>query len=1293
MDLTVETLVLFAFVGSIQCYYIVCVNNQQAVSSDVACSASLTDLDAITQLQLSAMANTVISVNFTTLSAHLRFNGNVNLSIEGVAGTEIPTVTCTTNDSGLYFSRIRGLTIRNLAFVGCGALHQSTTTDLLSNGQNETARFKSGLYIWNSTEVKIDHVDVHNSSGLGLAMFDTNGTVIIRHSTFKGNLLKVSGDGDASINIGGGGGYIEFTACPPGVLYGTCKESNDYKTHSLYKIENCIFESNWASTLHAEKSSFVKIVGVKKLTNFQGLGKGGGLAIRILGNASGNSISISDCNFLHNRALSGGGLSIRIGGHASNNSVDVINCKIVNNTSDQNGGGIDIGYRLSFIYRNRVSFKQCHIKENHAKSGGGTLLLWNNLGDCNSGHNSVEFTHSTWINNTAHYGAAVDGIVYAPKGTGESNITFRTCNFSLNNVMKTQTNIGMGVQTTSGHGAFKVTNMAVMFSDSVHFENNTGTALWAVASKIHFSCKTTALFYRNFGANGGAISLLSESILFVHDNTALRFVENQAASRGGALFSHSVHENSFLLSASTCPLQYKGDSSIELRNVSFSFERNLATLDSRSDANNGNSIYMTSLHSCVFFCTLNTSAELTTDNYFSCIGDTHFESCRHCTRDVEVATQAHNFRVSDKTTTSTLYAIPGRVISLPVNVFDDLNNAVDSVYRVQVINSREITVDPEYDYVSSGNIKLYGPSKKNGTLVIELAGLHEISVAVNLTLLECPPGYYTERKEIQTSVKQMSMQYCSCNNWNHSSRAYKGIVCNLEASTAYVLHGYWAGYVVNTASPTSFVTAYCPLHFCSYNNSNFKPFYELPDRASYDVLDNYMCGPARTGLLCAKCTRGYSVYFHSKDFECKPNRLCKVGWLFYILSELCPLTLIFVAIIIFNIGFTSGALNGFIFFAQVINSLALNAYDISDVYSPQAATILTELYEFIYRAFNLEFFNVSSLSFCLWEGAGTMDILTFKLASILYALILVVVMIFIIKRCTYRLQFLRHSETQSYVIHGLAAFLLSCYIQCAQISFRILNPIYLEGVGSSWTSKLVQYSGNIEYLSLAHLPYALPALIIISTIIVLPPLFLVWYPSGRKLLSSVNLSEWKGVLLIEKILMVDRMKPLLDSFQNSFKDKCRFFAGLYFLYRISALTTFTLARTLPQFYISVEIELVVIITVHAAVQPYQKTWHNIVDALMFSDLAIINALSIYIYIKATDLDHTARESISTAIVVRMLLIFLPLIYIISYLTVLVLKRLRLKMKERKSSNRESVIVDSELPARLLYPDEYHPYDH
>ena len=1273
--------------------------NQEAISKEsVPCSISLSNLDEVTQLQLSVV-NTAILVNSTVLSEMLTFDSTVNLTIEGILGTDafniVPTVTCKSTDSGLYFSKIQGLTIKNLAFVGCGALQDSTTTDLLSPGRNKTAKFKSALYIWMCTNVKIVNIHIHRSDGLGMAIFDTNGTVIVNGSSFKQNQML------SDTYIGGGGIYIEFTKCPPGILYGTCETSHDYKLDSQYKISDCTFESNRANTSNPEKSSFVKLVGVKKLINFQGLGRGGGLAIRILGSASRNRISIVDCKFYHNQALSGGGLNIKITDEANRNSVKIISCRFVYNMADRSGGGINIGLRLAAIQNNVVRFESCLIEDNSAKTGGGMLLLLNNLGDCSSGQNSLEFVDSSWISNTAEYGAAVEGTVYAPNGFGDSRIIFKSCNFTNNRVVETETNIRLGVQKLTGRGTFKVTNIVVTFYHSVHFQNNTGTALWAVASKLHFLGIMTGTFLHNFGTNGGAISLISNSILFVYDDTVLRFVENKASSKGGAIFSHSVHENSFLMSASTCSVQYKGDTSIELRNVSFIFEQNVATLDSRSDANNGNSIYLTTLHSCVFFCTLNTSAELTIDNLFSCIGHFDFQRCQNCDKDIEVTTQGHRFDVTiDDRNSTTFSAIPGRVLELPVTILDDLSHTVDSVYRAQVITSNNtnniITIDPAYDYISNGKIKLYGPPQANGTLLIELAGLHEISLTVNLVLQQCSPGFYVEHKKIQISTKQKSVQYCTC-NWNHSSAsAFKGILCNQEASIAYILHGFWAGYVEYTVDPQYFVTAYCPLHFCSYNDSEFKPFYKLSENASLSLVDQYMCGPARTGILCSECTSGHSVFYHSKRYECKPNRLCKIGWLFYILSELFPLTLMFVAIIVFNISFTSGALNGFIFFAQVVDSLALNAYDISGVYSPSAATLLTDLYEFIYRIFNLDFFNINSLSFCLWEEARTLDMLAFKLVSILYGLLLILVTVVLIKKCDYRLRLLKKSKMESYIIHGLAAFLVSCYVQCAQISFRILNPIYLEGVGASyWNLKLVQYSGNIKYFSWEHLPYALPAVIVICTIIALPPLFLIWYPAGRKLLSKCHLYELKGVQFIERVFMIDRMKPLLDSFQSSFKDNCRFFAGLYFLYRVLALTTFTLARTLPQFYVAVGIELVIIIAFHLAMQPYQKTWYNIVDAFIFSDLAVINALSIYIYIKATELNQAEQESISTAIVVRLLLIYLPLVYAASYLIMLAIQQLRerLKFKGRWfSRSREGTFTDGELPARLLHPDDYVPYN-
>ena len=56
------------------------------------------------------------------------------------------------------------------------------------------------------------------------------------------------------------------------------------------------------------------------------------------------------------------------------------------------------------------------------------------------------------------------------------------------------------------------------------------------------------------------------------------------------------------------------------------------------------------------------------------------------------------------------------------------------------------------------------------------------------------------------------------------------------------------------------------------------------------------------------------------------SSLCNYGILFYFLSELLPLTLLFITILVMNISFTSGAVNGFILFAQVIDLLYIDAY-------------------------------------------------------------------------------------------------------------------------------------------------------------------------------------------------------------------------------------------------------------------------------------------------------------------------------------------------------------------------------
>ena len=117
----------------------------------------------------------------------------------------------------------------------------------------------------------------------------------------------------------------------------------------------------------------------------------------------------------------------------------------------------------------------------------------------------------------------------------------------------------------------------------------------------------------------------------------------------------------------------------------------------------------------------------------------------------------------------------------------------------------------------------------------------------------------------------------------------------------------------------------------------------------------------------------------------------------------------------------------------------------------------------------------------------------------------------------------------------------------------------------------------------------------------------------------------------------------LDAFQSSFKDKYRFFAGLYFLYRAVILALFTCLQTWLQFYSAVQLLLIVIMTVHFILQPHKERKHNIVDSLLFANLSLINAITLFCYSRTELLGQFTEEWISALAVVQDVLIVLPLL--------------------------------------------------
>ena len=325
--------------------------------------------------------------------------------------------------------------------------------------------------------------------------------------------------------------------------------------------------------------------------------------------------------------------------------------------------------------------------------------------------------------------------------------------------------------------------------------------------------------------------------------------------------------------------------------------------------------------------------------------------------------------------------------------------------------------------------------------------------------------------------------------------------------------------------------------------------------------------------------------------------------------------MIFLLILFFNISFTSGLVNGFIFYCQVVEVFRFQSMDLIPL--SNLTHSLHNINSMFYLSFSLDPFVHDDLSYCLWKSAKPMDILVFKYVTLVYALFLVLLVTFFIPHCT---RFVRcrpsrkcsliakHVKFEGGVIHGLSTFLILCYAQCARSSFLLLTWVTVYNKGSTDPRTMVYYDGQVEWMGVKHLPYAIPAIFLSLVVLVLPPVLLLVYPLHNKVLSLLRISETRCVEILFSPL--NKLKPFFDSFQGCFKDEYRFFSGLYLIYRFSIFLNVVLNYLQVSFFY-LEIQLAIMLVFHALCQPYKKRLHNVIDTLLFGNLAIINANTYY----------------------------------------------------------------------------------
>ena len=607
--------------------------------------------------------------------------------------------------------------------------------------------------------------------------------------------------------------------------------------------------------------------------------------------------------------------------------------------------------------------------------------------------------------------------------------------------------------------------------------------------------------------------------------------------------------------------------------------------------------------------------------------------------------------------------MPGIATSLKLIQSDEIGGDVGKLFPLTARIKKSL-YNVKVDFgVNNDLIIFFGNPNDQGILLLESSTIRHV---VRFEISHCGPGF----------VFNQTVKKCIC------SEDYPDIRCEPNKFAA-LPSNYWAGYYNNSSAETqyNFYTGVCLAELCKPRSCNENGLYcRLPQSSDKEMLEKTICGENRHGRLCGRCVQNTSVYYHSSDFTCGNTTNCQYGIPIYIASELLPVTIIFLVILIFNISLTSGAVYSFVFYIQILSSITITAFGTIHIQNH----ITRGVVNVIQISFGVISFDTRSgilLGFCIFQTNTIMNLFIMKYATLAYAFFLVIATILIMRihscySCVKLCRRCGRRNIRGSIVDGLSAFLVLCYFQCAVVTSDILTPSHLYGINETLNTTVALFDGELDYLKGAHLWYAVPAFLCIIFILIPPPTILILEPILTKLFSMNRFTRTRPKWYYNKLRL--KLMPFLDSFQACFKDRHRYFAGLYFLYRLLFPITGMIVQG-PQYYYSFAVCLFMFILFsHVLLQPYKKRWHTLLEISLFINIIFLLVITLY--------NFSYNKSNGTGLInAQLILIFLSIGYMVVYIAIKVYQKFlsSLKMKKENPVSRECTEVNDSLPYRLL----------
>ena len=1185
-----------------------------------------------------------LSVGIHYLNTSVEFNSRQNIAIVGGGTSHNDTnIVCTNTEGGLKFNRSYFLLFEHFSITNCS--FDTGVSQVNSNWYSNRAAllfYECHIFPANTT-ITINDVRIsYSRNATALVLLDTNSLIAVTNSVFDQN--------GRGVNV---------------------HMSNSFKLwqNIQYNFMNCSIKNNSVLTKQHDKSNRVSCIPLNKVGHTYSYGGGMSVTLQNNGTLFGINLQIFNTQFLGNKARCGGGLFMVIQHNSVNNIIQLRGCLFENNAcpylhsnkSASFGGGLRLEHLNSDSTsgQNIISVQDCLFKNNSAFSGGGLSICPLAHTDTLLDFLKIQIENTQFVINTGNVGAAVQVSLIAIRvQTKPPNFLISNSTFFNNSILvKNHSAYQIGV------GTVYTNQVPIKFHGRLLFLGNHGTALAAAGTYLLFN-DCNAEFTNNSGLKGGAISLLGAADMVASDFTKMTFTHNHAKIYGGAIYVVYIEQENLIDYFNCFARPTKPFKHLHQWTANFVFIDNSAEMS-------GSSIFTTSSDPC----------EVNSGNILCSARWNYFQKGRavHCKK--EISTEPGYVQRMDSTTIKT---IPGKIASLNLSILDDfqheLNKQTVFAAHIQYADTTNISINDEFRYVADQKIVINGVSGSRSHLHLHTIGNRAWHLHIPVELLDCPPGF------ILKFHKRKSASHCKC----YKNHTYRGALeCDPEEFESYLSSGYWMGYRTESENNTQqdLVVSSCPPGFCEYDEGyNTQKKIRVTDRASR----NKLC-LNREGVLCGKCIDGYGPAVNCDSYSCVVCQEESIGKkiAIYVFTVYAPLLILFSLMIFFGVRLTTGHFNAFIFYSQVMSS----TFDIDadgrvnlKTFSRAHHKVLQRAYKVPYGLFNLEFVENFLDPFCISTHLNALDViqLDYLVALTPLAMIVIVLVCFKLSHCCNRVaptqvtnkakSFWAKHKCGEHLLDAFAAFVLLSYTKFGLTSAYIIkSSCVYNATGDVVKPDLVQFAGQYNMADSVYLVrYFFPACLVLI-INALPPLFLLGYP----------------VIWLEKCLMrfqrlwkyypVDKVHILLDTFQSCFKDNRRFFAGLYFMFRYAINIVYIVAADWYEKFMVQQIVCTVLVLLIAIGWPYKKNYLNYIDLLTFGNLAIINALSFYVYYRLhneSQIAYTSEPRYSFAL--QYVLVFLPLFYVIVYCAWRLIGEKRRRKLKRFFNNLKNAIQRKDL---------------